>query len=336
MKFLWATFAFAAMVLGTAAHAECRKTGPDDLDLWYEADLAGNLVYYSQRQVNFGAALIEVDSTLPVGSTIVTGSTQPDVATYVVLCSDNVGTVNYELLNAPNATSQQTYDTGVPGIGYRLSYVRASGTTSTFPFSINWTANRQEFLAVGASAVFQIELVKTGPLQSESTVNLGMVGRLAGGGDGLTVLDITAAPVTLRVLPHCQVTSDKSLLVDFGPFGPRDVSTTDGPNKPVVIDIACDGPTPPDTVSATLMAQPAPEVTDFIKNDGTATGLAIRLLDTATNKVLKPQDPNSVASKSSPGFNASFELQATVLRVGGAAPTAGSIDAQAVVTLTFL
>lgn len=336
MKFLCVTFALAAMVLGTAAHAECRKTGPDDLDLWYEADLAGNLVYYSNRQVNFGAQLIEVDSTLPVGSTIVTGSTQPDVATYVVLCTNNVGTVNYELLNAPNATSQLTHDTGVPGIGYRLSYVRASGTTSTFPFSINWAANREEFLAVGASAVFQIELVKTGPLQSESTVNLGMVGRIAGGGDGLTVLDITAPPVTLRVLPHCQVISDKSLLVDFGPFGPRDVSTADGPTKPVVIDVACDGPTPPATVSATLMAQPAPQATDFIKNDGTATGLAIRLQETGTNNILKPQDLNSVSSKKLPGFNSSFDFEATVLRVGGAVPTAGTIDAQAVVTLTFL
>lgn len=337
MKFLCATFVLAAMVLGTAAHAECRKAGPDDMDAWYAAEPSdGVLEFYSERRASFESLEIDVDATLPEGSVIATASTQPEGKVYMLYCDNNVGTINFALQGAPTATVQETLDTGIPGVGYRVNYVRSSGASSPIPASFPWSSDTVEFAAFGAGNVVQIELIKTGPMESRSTVNLGPVARVAGGGDWQTVMAVIALPVTLRVLPHCQVTSSKSLLVDFGPFGPRDVSATEGPERPVVIDVACDGPTPPETVSATLMAQPAQNATDFIKNDGTATGLAIRLVDTATNLVLKPQDPNSVASKKSPGSNSSFELEATVLRVGGTAPTAGSIDAQAVITLTFL
>lgn len=337
MKFLCAVLALAALVFSSVARAECRKAGPDDWPVWLESELDdGALEYYSERRASFENAVIDVEATLPVGSVIATASTPPEGKVYMLLCDNNVGTINFALMGSPSAVGQDLYETGVPGVGYRVNYVRSSGASSLIPVSFGWTSDKVEFAAFGAGNSIQVELVKTGPMESESTVTLGPVARVAGGGDWQTVMTAIAQPVKLRVLPHCQVTSSKALLVDFGPFGPRDVSATEGPDRPVVIDVACDGPTPPNTVSASLMAQPDVDTTDFIKNDGTATGLAIRLRDNTTLEVLKPQDPNSVASKSSPGFNASFDMTATVLWVGGAAPTAGSIDAQAVVTLTFL
>lgn len=336
MKFLCATFALAAMVFGSAAHAECQNIRPEDMNEWaldFTSD--GVVSYFSERRAFYPGAIIDVEADLPVGAVITTGTTLPEGLTYMFLCL-NGGTMRFDLLNTPKEISPGIYDTGVPGVGYRVKYRRASGSISALPFLSAWPSGPDAFVAMSAGNVFDIELVKTGPMQSESVITLGRVAYAAGFAESVPAVEVIAQPVTLRVLPHCHVTSDKSLLVDFGPFGPRDVSTADGPTKPVVIDVACDGPTPPDTVSATLMAQPAPQATDFIKNDGTATGLAIRLQETGTNNILKPQDPNSVSSKKTPGFNSSFDFEATVLRVGGAVPTAGSIDAQAVVTLTFL
>ncbi|MFJ3461301.1 fimbrial protein [Achromobacter spanius] len=338
MKLVCAMLALAAIVFAPLAHADCRKINPEDESAWMEQGLAdGTVSYFAQRRVYFSGAVIDVEASLPVGSPITTGSSLPEGKVYTFLClGDAGGTMHFDLMGAPGSAGQDIYATGIPGVGYRVIYRRASGSVSVLPVTLPYSEAKDGFVAIAAGNVFDIELIKTGPMESQSVVNLGGVAYGYGGADGAPAFEVIAQPVTLRVLPHCQVTSSKPLLVDFGPFGPRDVSANHGPDKPVVIDVACDGPTPPNSVSATLMAQPAPEATDFIRNDGTATGLAIRLQDTATREILRPQDLTSVLSKSSPGFHASFELEASVRRVGGTAPTAGSIDAQAVVTLTFL
>lgn len=335
MKRICAAVALAALFQFQNAHAECRKIVPADYDNWLgmEDPVPGVIDYNAEHVVTFGSGLIDVESTLPVNATIATGESAPTGHTYILRCDDNVGTNRFELTPDNGADIQPS---GVDGIGYRVFYKRASGTSTQFPYINYWTADRTEYPAIPAGNTFVIELVKTGPMQSVSTLNLGQVARIAGGGDGVTALKVLASPVTLRVLPHCQVTGDKPLLVDFGQFGPSEVSAISGPTQPVTINVACDGPTPPNTVSATLAAQPDPIVSDFIKNGGTASGLAIRLRDAATQAVLKPQIPTSVLTQSSPGYNTAFNLEASVLRVGAAAAVPGTIDAQAVVTLTFL
>lgn len=335
MKLIYAALALAALFHVQSAHAECRKIIPDD-----EADFAagefddnGVIDYNVVHHLSFESSVIDVDSTLPIGETIARGSSYQTNRVYILRCDDATGTIPYELSRADSGITDD------PTVGYRVVYERASGATETFPYTNNFVQKYPgvtEYVSLAPGAKFHIELIKLAEMQSQSTINLGQVGRVYGGGGGGDVITIISNPVTLRVLPHCQVTSAKPLLVEFGPFGPRDVSATSGPTRPVTINVACDGPTPPNTVSATLAAPPDPDATGFIRNDGSASGLAIRLRDAATQAVLKPQDLSSVLTKGSPGYNTTFDLEASVLRVGAAAPVPGSIDAQGVVTLTFL
>lgn len=335
MKFIYAALALAALLHAQGAHAECRKIVPADEPNFATFESDGPISYDAMHQVSFGTGIVDVESTLEVGETIALGSSAGQGRMYILVCTGMSGAIQYELTGGGSGIQP----TGVPGVGYRVIYKRASGTTETFPYTNNWTpvtVGVPAYVAMAANAIFQIELVKTGEMESESTVNLGTVGRIYGTSDGVTALTVISDPVTLRVLPHCQVTSAKPLLVEFGPFGPRDVSATSGPTRPVTLNVACDGPTPPNTVSATLAAPPDPDASGFIRNDGTASGLAIRLRDAATQAVLKPQDLTSALTKSSPGYNTTFDLEASVLRVGAAAPVPGSIDAQGTITLTFL
>lgn len=341
MKTVCAAIAAAALLHSMPAMAECRKMTAQDLSGWAQSGLTdGTVSIYSERRISFGATPIDVDATLPVNGTIATATTPAEGRVYVLYCDGNAGTIHYDVVAAQPATAPGLYPTGMPGIAYRISYERAGGSSSVLPFSSNWTAEPPKYppayLSIGPGNVFKIELIKTGDMQSQSTINLATVARLSGGGDGTSVLDVRVDPVTLRVLPHCWVASSKSLLVDFGSFGPKEVSTVSGPTKPVTINVACDGPTAPNSVSATLSASPDTAAPDYIRNDGDASNLAIRLREAGSSYVLKPQDPSSVLTKSSPGFQTTFSLEASVLRVGSGIPAPGSIDAQAVVTLTFL
>jgi len=338
MKTICAALAAAALLHAAPAMAECRQLTPQDLEGWTPGD--GAVAIYSERRISFGGGPIEVDPALPVNGVIASGSTPAEGRVYVLYCEHGTGTVKYDLVGAAPPVGPGIYPTGTPGIGYRIKYVRASGSESELPISIAWNAEPPfyppAFLAIAPGNSFKVELIKTGDMTSQSVINLGNIARLSGGADGATVLNIISDPITLSVLPHCWVASGKSLLVDFGPFGPRDVSAVAGPTKPIVIDVACDGPTAPNTVSATLSAVPDTTLPDYIRNDGDATNLAIRLRDSGSLEVLKPQDPTSALVKTTPGFQTTFSLEASVLRVGSANPAPGSIDAQAVVTLTFL
>jgi len=338
MKTVRAALAAAALLHAASALAECRQLNSHDLEGWTPGD--GSISIYSERRISFGGVPIEVDPTLPVNGVIASASTPAEGRVYVLYCEHGSGTIAYDLVGAPPPVGPGTYPTGAPGIGYRVKYVRVSGSESQLPMSLNWNAEPPfyppAFLAIAAGNIFKIELIKTGNMASQSAINLGTVARLSGGGDGATVVNIISDPITLSVLPHCWVASSKSLLVDFGPFGPKEVSTAIGPTKPVTIDVSCDGPTAPNTVSATLSATPDATLPAYIRNDGDATNLAIRLRDSGSHEVLRPQDPTSALVKTTPGFQTTFSLEASVLRVGSAVPNPGTIDAQAVVTLTFL
>lgn len=341
MKTVCAALAAAALFHTLPAFADCRQLTAQDLAGWAQTGLTdGTVAIYSERRVSFGGAPIEVDATLAVNEVIATATTQAEGQVYILFCENLTGSIHYDLVGAPAAIGPGLYPTGVPGVAYRVKYVRAGGTESELPFTVGWQAvppkNPDAYLFISAGNVFKIELVKTGDMASQSTVTLGTVARVSGGADGATVVNVVSDPVVLSVLPHCWVASSKLLLVDFGPFGPKEVSTTSGPTKPVTIDVACDGPTSPNTVSATLAATPDTTIPDYIRNGGDAANLAIRLRDTGSLQVLRPQDASSALVKSTPGFNTTFAMEATVLRVGSIAPTPGTIDAQAVVTLTFL
>lgn len=338
-KILYAALLAASLFQAQTAMAECRKLTDADYENWLATGLDATFAPYSERQVLYPDAIIDVEANLSVNTTITTGATLPQPRTSMFVCIDFTGGYKMELLNAAAPDAQGIYPTNVQGVGYRVLYSGAAGSNA-LPLSYTWSektsVNTGEYISLSPVGVFEIELVKTGEMASVSVVQLGPIARMAATGDNQTALLIDGGQITLRVLPHCWVASDSSLQVDFGPFGPKEVSATSGPTKPVTIDVACDGPTPPNTISATLTATPDLDEPSFIKNNGDANNLAIRLREISSQTVLRPQDSSSALTKSSPGVRASFDLEASVLRVGSVAPTPGAIDAQAVVTLTFL
>ena len=75
----------------------------------------------------------------------------------------------------------------------------------------------------------------------------------------------------------------------------------------------------------------------LIQNAGSASNLAIRLQEPGSHIILKPNDPTSTLTQIPGGaMDAEFRLEATVLRVGGSAPTPGTIDAVAKIVLSIL
>ncbi|WP_244196095.1 fimbrial protein [Paraburkholderia susongensis] len=293
-----------------------------------------------QATVQFQDNSVSIDPGLAIGSLIATGlSTAFPIQTGVMACT-NGGTLTMNLVGATPSSIAGIYNTNVPGIGFKLSYIRASGTVSDFPFPIQaavGTNGPQEVVYnyFGAGAQFRIQLFKTGDIASNVNVQFGLVGSGQTDGDGKTVLSINGSGINVKVLPSCSVNSS-TLNIDFGLFGPTDVSTTSGPTQPVQFTVLCSGPTPPASITAALAGTPDPNDASMLKNTG-ATNLAIRLKDVSTGTILRPDDPAStLVHTPNGGMQSPFSLEATVLRVGSATPTAGKIQATATLTMTIL
>ena len=206
---------------------------------------------------------------------------------------------------------------GIPGVGFRLSYQRPNnGRVDVMPVALPWAGSSSVYYNINAGAVYRMELIKTGNnMPSRSVVNLGTVATFYGDLPAPALGHISVNSIELKVLPKCHVDSS-TLNIDFGPFGPADVSTTAGPTRQVDFTVRCSGPTPPATITATLAGTPDGDDPRFIRNTG-ATNLAIRLADRSTSYVLKPNDSNSALIHEPYGAMASsFSLDATVLRVG--------------------
>ncbi|WP_449185222.1 fimbrial protein [Trinickia sp. YCB016] len=177
-------------------------------------------------------------------------------------------------------------------------------------------------------------LYKIGDIPSTATVTFGTVGQIVADNGG-TVGTVTAGSVTITVLPKCSVNAS-TLNVDFGTFGPREVSASAGPTRSVNFSALCTGPTQPTSITATLAATPDTNDPSMIQNTG-AQNLAIRLREPSSNTTLVPNNSNSTIKHTPSGsqMQSDFALEATVLRVGATAPTVGRINATATITLTI-
>jgi type 1 fimbria pilin len=120
--------------------------------------------------------------------------------------------------------------------------------------------------------------------------------------------------------------------VDFGTFGPGEVSAISGPTRPVTFQVQCTGPTPPQSIVGSFTGTPDTANPAYLRNLG-AQNLAIRLRDVATGTVLRPSNPASTIVATGGGRLYDYALEATVLRVGTDAPTAGEISATGVIVL---
>jgi type 1 fimbria pilin len=283
---------------------------------------------------------VEVDPDAALLDVIATGTGSLSTGTTYIYKCEGSGTALTSIKGLTHTNSDQyIYDTNVPGIGLRLTYIRASGASSKVPYPNDFPGSDKptSYISFNGGAKYQVELIKTGPIASLATVNAySQFGTLTPQ-SGASVLNISSTSTTIKVLPKCSVNAS-TLNVDFGTFGPREVSTTDGPTRPVSFQAKCSGPTAPTSITATLAATPDTTNPNLIQNDSAgAKNLGIQLKETATGTILKPNDANSkIAHASSAQMDSAFDLQATVLRAGSATPTVGKINATATITLTIL
>ncbi|KWE58072.1 fimbrial protein [Burkholderia ubonensis] len=325
-----------------AALAACRPITEAEAAMWSGTqDIP--IETLSAFSISFPAGTVDVDPDLPIGSVIATGESPPTYQKIFIVCQQQTGTISYDFLSPPTPSplGNNIYATNVPGVGFRLSYVRASGNTSVVPYTNTWTHQPSDpadtLIKYGNGAKFKIDLFKTSnDIPSFSTASFGHIARVFGDGNpGVAVTNIYSGNVSLRVLPSCRVDSS-TLNVDFGQFGPYDVSQTTGPTRPVNFRVLCSGPTPPASITATLSAPRDTENPALIQNTG-AQHLAIRLRDKTTGSLLKPGDAGSMlVQKPGGAMESGFDLEATVLRVGNQPPTTGKIDATSVITLSIL
>ncbi|WP_240702177.1 fimbrial protein [Trinickia terrae] len=282
---------------------------------------------------------VSIDPDLAIGSVIAEADSPPAVATYIADCGIG-GKMSWSYFNATASSISGVYNTNVPGVGFKMLYVSSSGTLTSPPFDSNsnaTVANPESFPQIGAGRRARIQLIKTGDISSNVLVTLGTVVRSITDGDGATVVTVTGSGTTIKVLPRCTVNAS-TLNIDFGTFGPREVSTTSGPTQPVNFSLTCSGPTPPASITATLSATPDTTNPNLIANSTTgAQYLGIQLKETSSGTVLIPNNTSSSIVHSPGGtMQDAFALQATVLRTGAATPTVGKIDATATVTLSIL
>ncbi|MET1531227.1 fimbrial protein [Burkholderia sola] len=342
MKKTRALFTTACLLAASpAVLATCRPVTDEEAARWPETHLPVQI--YTTFNISFPAGIVNVDPDLPIGSPLVSGDSPPTPSVIFIACDPPTGAIHFDFVTPPENSplGNKIYATNVPGVGFRLNYVRASGSTNVVPYTNNWTENPStpgtQPISYGNGAKFRIDLIKTGnDIPSFSTVTFGHVARAYGDGKpGVAVTNIYSGNVSLRVLPSCRVDSS-TLNVDFGQFGPYDVSQTTGPTRPVNFRVLCSGPTPPTSITATLSAPRDPDNPELIQNTG-AQHLGIRLRDKTTGSVLKPGDASStLVQKPGGAMESGFNLEATVLRAGSQPPTTGKIDATSVITLNIL
>jgi type 1 fimbria pilin len=336
MKRLVQLFILACFAIPHFAFAACTQLKPSQItELMSQGYIAA---YPLAVDIPFQESSVSVDPALAIGSVIARG-VSPAYPTYANFADcTNGGTATIGYFNATPSAVSGVYNTNVPGIGFRVTYLRSSGTNSPLPFTPSFAAgdpNQVVYGRFGVGSQFEVELVKTGDIASNVNVMFNTIGAGIADGDGSQVVTIKGSSINVKVLPSCTVNSS-TLNIDFGTFGPSDVSSTSGPTRPVDFTVLCSGPTPPASITAILSGTPDPENSSMLKNTG-ATHLAIRLREVSTNTIFRPGDPTSTLVHLPRGaMQSPFELEATVLRVGTATPTAGKIQATATVTMTIL
>lgn len=338
LKTIAVLLAFGCVLYGNAALAACRKMTQAEVQEWTQKGMS-NPVTDLKFTVVFPAGTVEVSPDLGIGEPIVTGTSSPLAGDTAILICDWFGGVmnwNYTQPASRKPAGSNAIESGAKGIGVRLSYVRASSTASTMPYTSTFSAAEQPgtpyLPTLRAGMTMKVELVKTGEMDSESTISLGHLGEANGDGGGGSVVDTYVNSIVIKVLPSCSVDAPNQD-IDFGRFGPGTVSATSGPNRPVRFRLSCSGPTAPQSVETTLSGTPDGIDARLIANRGTARNLAIQLKDDATGTVLQPD--NAASKLYTNGGKKSFDyaMTATVLRVGSEAPTPGTISATSVLTM---
>ncbi|WP_454767055.1 fimbrial protein [Cupriavidus campinensis] len=323
-----------------SAMATCRQITDAEILEWTEKGLpdVSTMSRLLRFNVTFPTSRVEVEPDLPIGSVLATGVSDVLGANTAILSCDWSGgrmLWRYEGQWTPSQFSD-VMATGIKGIGIRQKYVRGSGSASALPYESVFQSGAPGtpyFPTLRAGVHMLVELIKTGEMNASSTFAGGWIGSAKGDGDGVTVVSVTSSAVTIEVKPSCSV-STPNQNIDFGTFGPNDVSLTAGPTRRITFDLNCTGPTAPRHIFSRVAGTPDAVNSSLLQNTG-AQYLGIRIRDAISQTILRPNDLTSLLYTAGGGKKYTFNLDATVLRVGTQTPTAGVINATAVLMISI-
>lgn len=320
------------------AMAACSQVTQADIDEWTVKGLPN--IDVIQKAISFHVTFpstIEVRPDLPVGETFGSGASESLGSSTALLNCDwrTGGQVRYAFVSPKQeAAFPGVVESGLKGIGIRLSYVRSSGTVSTFPFIVNFgpaEPNQPYFPGFRSGLRIVIDFVKTGEMDASSTFSATDIATVMGDGSGGPVIRISNGSTRINVSPSCRP-STPTRNIDFGTFGANSVSQATGPTRPINFEVTCIGPASPHSMTAKLIGTPDTENNSLLRNTG-AQHLGIRIKDRDSDTVLRPNDNASVITKPGNTKLFTYNLDATVLRTGTQTPTAGLINATAVFTM---
>ncbi|WP_454764407.1 fimbrial protein [Cupriavidus campinensis] len=246
-------------------------------------------------------------------------------------CGTNV---NAELRMAMGTGSALTavenvYSTTIPGLGYRIRWP----ATTWWPNALRCSATQNGSCTITPTAL-RIEFVQTGPLAAGTMAagTLGTATLLApdSSSNQLTALRvILMTPISIAV-KSCAVTSD--VQVNLGDHALSDLAGKAG--SPVVkfpLQFNCPNPA---AVGITFNGT-APfgySTSGLIENNGSATGVAVQLLDSSGFMGVRLGKETSLGTISGAK---TVNYNARIYRLPAATMAAGTVDAFAVFTLNI-
>ncbi|RZT42934.1 fimbrial protein [Cupriavidus agavae] len=221
------------------------------------------------------------------------------------------------------------YSTSIPGLGYRLRWP----SSTWWPNALRCSGTQSGNCSVPASTL-RVEFVQTGRI-SAGTLPAGTLGVAtllapSTSSSPLTALTVSLMnPITIAV-NTCSVTSD--VRVDLGNYTVAEIEARGGSNV-VPFQLAFNCPNPASVgITFNGTAPFAGGVNGLIQNDGTAGGVAVRLLD--DSGLLGVRLGREVALGQISGAR-TFDYNARMYPIRGETLSPGSVDAFVVFTLNI-
>jgi hypothetical protein len=278
--------------------------------------------------------VITVPSTAAIGSVIATGNTPPLTSGRYGSCAGG-GTSTHRVMPLGAATeANNVYSTQLAGVGMRVTALLAPGVNPGVNQVLNylnvWSTNL--FVTMNPGGSYRVELIKTGAITSGIALPGGVISQSTFDSGDVSIR-ISSTAVQIREAGDCSV-STPDIAVDFGTFGPTSFTDATGPARPINFSVSCKGDTV-SSVTATLTAAPSSDNANYI-DSRRKNGLAVRLTETASGKLLVPNSLTTSLSKFvTPTAPANFALTGTVMKVGATAPTAGAFSTLGTLNLTY-
>lgn len=242
--------------------------------------------------------------------------------------------VNAELRMAMAVGSAQTavnnvYSTTIPGLGYRLRWP----ATTWWPNALRCSATQTGSCTISPTAL-RIEFVQTGPLAAGTLAagTLGTATLLApdSPGNPLTALQVVLMTPIVIAVNSCAVTSD--VRVNLGDHALSDLQNKTGsPNVSFPLEFNCPNPA---AVGITFNGT-APfgyTTSGLIENNGSATGVAVQLLDSSGFLGIKLGKEISLGTING---SKTMKYNARIYRLPASTMSAGTVDTFAVFTLNI-